>query len=124
MSDGIDAHVQPVQAASPDGIVDRISPNSNLQQLPTPNHSMLPLRELNNSALESLSLHLPPLRGGKCRLGGHAATVAALTLRVVRQGGQMCGVYGPGVRFTAASAVAASASRIVAPSRALDNART
>ena len=32
--------------------------------------------------------------------------------------------YGPGVRSTAASAVAASASRIAAPSRALDSART
>jgi len=32
--------------------------------------------------------------------------------------------YGPGVRSTAASAVAASASRIAAPSRALDRART
>ena len=33
-------------------------------------------------------------------------------------------IYGPGVRSTAASAVAASASRTAAPSRALDSART
>ena len=72
---------------------------------------------------------LTTVLGGPC---GDGATVVACADRV-RDGlwesahaplATVVTSMGPGVRSTAASAVAASASRIAAPSRALESART
>jgi hypothetical protein len=51
---------------------------------------------------------------------GHTKTKKVVCVKIKKHHGH----HGPGVRSTAASAVAASASRIAAPSRALDSART
>lgn len=55
--------------------------------------------------------------------GGWRRTCGALNVTFVCRLGCR-GAYGPGVRSTAASAVAASASRIAAPSSAFESART
>lgn len=121
----VDATVKSMKAPQAQSSVDRVfSQPHHRNQLPTRNHSMLPASDIRNRRIQSVSLQFPAYMAGKCRLDGHPPTVADLGARVVRTGARMCDDYGPGVRSTAASAVAASASRIAAPSRALDRART
>ena len=62
--------------------------------------------------------------GARRSVTGGARLVDDLGDRARTRDGPGADSYGPGVRSTAASAVAASASRIAAPSRAFESART
>ena len=86
---------------------------------------MLQTSKLGNPRIQTVSLQFSAYMAGNCKLGGHAIQRCRLPARVWCAQARGCVTsYGPGVRSTAASAVAASASRIAAPSRALDSART
>ena len=104
------AALQPVEAPRSHSTVDRSIQQSEITQLPPAHYPVLASGQLGNCVIKRVSLLFASHREAKSRLA---------EIRPPEGGDQ-----GPGVRSTAASAVAASASRIAAPSRALDSART
>lgn len=124
MADRVDPRMQAVQPTTRDSVGDRVAAEAELGELPSRDHPVLAAGQLGDRHIPPTSLHPIGYNPRKCRLVGHATTVTRPDARVALTTARMCDVYGPGVRSTAASAVAASASRIAAPSRALERART
>src|SRR5215212_8939339 len=131
MPDCIDTPMKPVQTPDRKSMLDLILPQPDSEQLPLGHHAVLPAGELGDPVVAFAS---PPRTGtipGFGGLAGHAAegggrgrARGARFVSFLRLKCRERVTYGPGVRSTAASAVAASASRVAAPSRALDSART
>src|SRR6188474_1342712 len=112
--------MQTVQAAARRAVGYGVTAEAEFQELPPRGHTMLTASQFGHRQVQPTRLHPVGHRPRGCRRAGHGTTVSPATLRVTRGGARVCGGYGPGVRSTAASAVAASASRIAAPSRALE----
>ncbi len=114
MANRVDATVQAMQASRSQAPLNRFLPCPEREQLLPRHHPMLPFRQVRNPRVRGTRLLQPfhsPSKGRRVRIRPSSAT-------------EMAGTYGPGVRSVAASAVAASASRIAAPSKALESART
>ncbi len=135
-TDRVDGWVEEVQSGAPQAAADRAGSHPEVQQLLAGNDAILAFREAGDQAIWALRLHLDPDIGLRCKLGGHGTRLAGRPSEVARcrsivrseiaaRMRDLAGLgYGPGVRSTAASAVAASASRTAAPSSAFESART
>jgi len=84
MTHCVDPTVHGVKAPEAQSSVDRVFPETKLNQLPTANDTMLPPSELRDRRVRPVSLQFPAYMAGQCRLGGHGTTVSCPTSRVVR----------------------------------------
>jgi hypothetical protein len=99
MAHRIHPHMQAVQSSLRDPPPNLPPTQTQGKKLPPSHNPVLSLGKASDRPVWGVSLHLCVSRRHKCRLGGHALTVAAPASRVVRTGARMCDVLWAGSAF-------------------------